>query len=431
MLHTIKNRLFSTFRTNKHLNFSGAYRFLVKAMPRLKSTLLVRKMFDFKDYKLHDVEIDEEHEDAITVFLDRARKTANCPVCGRRCSNIESTYMRRVRDLNIGTLKCFIAFRECKVRCACGYRGIEKLNFVDKYSHCTKRFEDYVSRLCQLMSLSDAASVAEIDWKTARHIDKKYLNHLVSDLKSISPTRLGVDEVAYQKRHKYLTVVRDLTIERVIWVGIGRKKTTLDGFFKELDKAKCSMIEVVVMDMWDPYIASTRENTNAKIVFDKFHIAKKINEAVDKVRKQEFAKADAETQKKFKKKRFIILKRGKDLDDKKRETLDELMRESKTLYQAYLLKEQVLDVFDEKDEKIALSRLDRWFENVEKSGLQQFKAVVKTIRSYFYGVVNYFKYRLTNAASEAFNNKINVIKRRAYGFHDIEYFKLKILQSCG
>jgi transposase len=152
---------------------------------------------------------------------------------------------------------------------------------------------------------------------------------------------------------------------------------------------------------------------------------------LDNVRKQEFAKADAETRKNFKKKRFIILKRNKKLDDKKRETLDELMKENDTLYRAYLLKEQALDIFDERDEKTALKRLERWFKNVENAGLPQFETVVNTIRSYFYGIVNYFKHRLTNAASEAFNTKINVIKRRAYGFHDIEYFKLKILQSCG
>ena len=119
------------------------------------------------------------------------------------------------------------------------------------------------------------------------------------------------------------------------------------------------------------------------------------------------------------------------MDEEKRETLHALMVDNERLYQAYLLKEQALDIFDERDEATALNRLDKWFENVKEAGISQFDAVVKTITSYFYGIVNYFKYRLTNAASEAFNNKINIIKRRAYGFHDLDYFKLKILQSCG
>lgn len=308
---------------------------------------------------------------------------------------------------------------------------MEKLDFVDKYSFYTKRFEDYVSKLCQLMSLSDVSEVSGINWKAAKRIDKKYLKKLVVGLESVSPTRISVDEIAYHKGHKYLTIVRDLDLGKVIWIGIGRKKETLDIFFKELGKEKCRKIKVVVLDMWDPYIASVKEHTKAEIVFDKFHIARKVTEALDKIRKQEFARADTETRKKFKKKRFIILKRGKNLDEKKRETLQDLMEDNEKLYQAYLLKEQALDIFDEKDEKTALKRLNKWFENVKEAGLQQFETVVETIKSYFYGVVNYFKHRLTNAASEAFNNKINVIKRRAYGFHDLEYFKLKILQSCG
>lgn len=89
---------------------------------------------------------------------------------------------------------------------------MEKLDFVDRYSFYTKRFENYVSKLCQLMSLRDVASIAEIDWKTAKRIDKKYLSRLVTDLESISPTKLGVDEIAYYRGHKYLTVVRDLTL---------------------------------------------------------------------------------------------------------------------------------------------------------------------------------------------------------------------------
>jgi len=119
------------------------------------------------------------------------------------------------------------------------------------------------------------------------------------------------------------------------------------------------------------------------------------------------------------------------LDEEKRETLNALMAENERRYQAYLLKEQALDIFDERDEDNARKRLDKWFENVKEAGLSQFDSVVKTIRSYLYWISNFFKYRLTNAASEAFNNKISILKRRAYGFHDLEYFKLKILKSCG
>jgi transposase len=95
----------------------------------------------------------------------------------------------------------------------------------------------------------------------------------------------------------------------------------LGAFFTELGEEKCAHIEVCVLDMWDPYIASIHEHTHAAIVYDLFHVIKEINDAVDTVRKQEFEKVNAATRKKFKKKRFLILKRGKRLDDELREML--------------------------------------------------------------------------------------------------------------
>jgi transposase len=397
-------------------------------MPRLKLSPLFRDLFDFGGYKLGDIYGDVER---ITVVLDHTHATANCPICGRRCSSIEDTYTRRIRDLDLGPKQCYLVFDERKIRCRSGYRGVEQLDFVDKYSSFTKRFEAFVSVLCEKMTITDAASVAEIDWKAAKRIDKKYLSRLVTGLEDLNPEKLGIDEIAYEKGHRYLTVVRDLDIGRVVWVGETRRKEALDAFFTELGAEKCARIRICVIDMWDPYIASIRENTNAEIVYDLFHVAQKITDAVDTVRKQEFEKADAATRKKFKKKRFLILKRGKRLDEEKQETLKTLMAENERLYQAYLLKEQALDIFDERDEATALPRLERWFANVKATGLAPFDAVVKTITSYLDGILNYFRYRLTNAASEAFNTKINIIKRRAYGFHDLEYFKLKILQACG
>jgi len=397
-------------------------------MSRLKLSAIIRKLFKFRSYKVCNIKYENG---SIIVELKRIRKTSDCPKCKRRSDNLEEEYTRIIRDLDISGKMCFIVFVERKIKCSCGYRGIEKLDFVDKYARQTKRFEEYISRLCQLMCLKDAAILSKIDWKTVKSIDKNYLKQLVIDLKSINPTGIGVDEVSYQKKHKYLTVVRDLDSGKVIWVHEGRTKATLDLFFEELGESKCRSIKVAVLDMWDPYISSIQTNTNADIVFDKFHIAKKVNEALDAVRKHEFANASDEERKNFKKKRFIILYRNENLDEKKREELNALMAKNERLYQAYLLKEQILDIFDEQNEENASKRLDGWFENVAKADFKQFDKVVKTLKSYYFGIKNYFKYHLTNAASEGFYNKINVIKRRAYGFHDLEYLKLKILQSCG
>lgn len=393
-----------------------------------KTKFHLKNLFNFDGFKFFESWMYDEH---ILVELQRIKKTGNCPKCGTRCSHVKDRNNRRIRDLDIINSKVLIEFEEYKIECSCGYSGVEKLSFVNKFSRFTKRFDYKIAILCQVMTLKDVAKEMKIDWTTAKRIDKAYVKRFLVDLKYMNPKGIGVDEIAYEKGHKYLTVVRDVDKGKVIWIGKARKKETLDKFFIKLGKRKSQKITVAVMDMWDPYIKSVLENTSADIVFDKFHIAKKINEAVDKVRRNEFAKADKQERINMKHKRFLILSRQKRLDDSKRESLFDLLDLNKNLYTAYLLKEQVLDIFDEENQDSAMKRLKRWFRNVLETGIEQFEPVLKTIKKYLYGIKNYFKYQLTNAASEGFNTKINVIKRKAYGFRDLEYFLLKIFQSCG
>lgn len=391
--------------------------------------LSISNLFDFEHYKLLDFFVTSNE---VRVYIQNTRKTGTCPKCNKQRRPVEDEYERCIRDLDISGKVCFIYFIEYKIRCPCGYRGIEKVDFVDKYNPYSKRFEEFVAKLCRSMCILDASKIAKISWYRAKCIDKKYLSKLVTGLESVNPRRIGVDEIAYEKAHKYLTVVRDIDLGKVIWVGKGRKEETLDKFFAELGKQKSRNIRVAVMDMWDPYIASVRKNApQAEIVFDRFHISKKVNEAVDKIRKKEFAKAGKEERKKMKKKRFIILKRNKNLNSKQQESLDEIMETNTNLYKAYLIKEQVLDILDTDKLAVGIQRFAEWFRNVEEAGFDEFMKIVYMLKRYWYGIKNYFKHRLTNAASEAFNNKINIIKRRAFGFRDLEYFMLKILQCCG
>jgi transposase len=136
------------------------------------------------------------------------------------------------------------------------------------------------------MTIKDVSEIVGLNWKTVKAIDKHYIREQISSLRDIEPERIGVDEIAYRKGHNYLTVVRDFDLNAVIWIGLNRRKETLDQFFGLLGKTKCKKISVVVTDMHDPYIASVREHCpRADIVFDKFHIIKKINEALDEIRK--------------------------------------------------------------------------------------------------------------------------------------------------
>jgi transposase len=390
---------------------------------------IFRAIYNFLGFVYSEILI---NEDFIHIFLRRTKKTAICPECGRRNKLSDNWYQRTIRDLDMGEIQCFVTFDENKMNCKCGFRGIEKLEFVRPYARCTIRFEKFVAFLCQKMTLKDVCEITGIDWKTAKRIDKYYIKQQMVDLKHITPRRIGIDEIAYDKGHKYLTIVRDLELNGIIWIGLDRKQATLDWFFYELGIFKSNQIEVAVVDMWDPYIASLKKHCpNVQIIIDKFHLIKKVNEALDEVRKDEFAKASDRERFYMKKKRFMILKREKNLIEKQKEDLKELMDKNETLYSAYLLKEQISDILDEDNVTKALDRLSHWTKNVYDSGINSMIKINKTIKKYYYGIMNYFKHKFTNAQSEGFNNKINIVKRKAYGYWDLEYFILKIFQACG
>jgi len=385
----------------------------------------LRELYNFKGFSFRDI----CKEISVLIQMKRKSKTGICPVCNKKRRKAIEIRKRTIRDKNIAEEKCFIAIKTYRIICKGCYRGMEKLDFILPGERFTERFANYIFHLCEKMTLKDVAEMAMINWRTAKRIDKKKLQEQFKDLNNINPARIGVDEIAHEKGHKYLTIVRDLDAG-VIWVGEKRKKETLDQFFQELGKEKSLKITVAIIDMWDPFIKSIKENTKAEIVFDKFHIAKQINEAVDNIRKREFAKADKEERIEMKHKRFLILSRHENLNKNKREDLNHLLALNKTLYESYILKEQALSIFQRKQRNVALGRLKNWKENVHESKIEEFQKLLKTLEHYWYGIENYFTHRVTNGASEGYNNKINIIKRRAYGFKDIEYFKLKILQSC-
>lgn len=390
-----------------------------------KGREVLRELYNFEGFSFKEI----SKQIWVNIQLKKKGKTGICPVCNKKRRKVIEERIRKIRDDNIAKEKCFIVVKTYRILCKGCYRGMEKLDFILPGERFTERFASYICELCEKMTLKDTAKMAMIDWRTAKRIDKKKLKERFKDLGKINPTRIGIDEIAIEKGHKYLTIVRDIDAG-VIWVGDKRKEETLNKFFADLGKEKSDKITVAVMDMWDPFIKSVKKNTPAEIVFDKFHVAKKINEALDSVRKKEFAESDPEERKMMKHKRFLILHRNKNLDGEKREELNKLMEKNEKLYQAYLLKEQVLSIFDRKQKNIALERLKVWKENVNKAGIEEFWKALKTMEHYWYGIENYFTHHVTNGASEGYNNKINIIKRRAYGFKDIEYFKLKILQSC-
>lgn len=391
-------------------------------------TSFLKSLFPFKGYKLSVL----ENGDSILIQLKSRRKCGICPCCGKRCKYIETKYERTLRDLDLADHKCFLKFLQKKIRCKCDYRGLEKLDFVNKNMRVTNRLAEKVAHDCEEATIKEIARKYDLDWKTVKKIDKEHIKSLLPKIEQLKIRRIAIDEIAIMKGHKYFTLIRDYDTGVTIKIIFGRGYEEVLNGLASLGKEKLVNIYFASMDMWDPYIKVIKELCpNVKLVFDKFHVVKKINEALDNVRKTEFINASSEERINMKHKRWIILKKESNLEKEEKETLNQLMNNNEKLYKAYLLKEQIISIFADVEssfDKIQ-PRIEQWFENILNNEMNEFYGIMQTMQNYFYGIINYFKYGMTNAIAEGFNTKINIIKRRAFGFRDIEYFALKIFQS--
>jgi transposase len=239
-----------------------------------------------------------------------------------------------------------------------------------------------------------------------------------------------IDEIAVRRGHCYMTVVADYFTGRVVWMGPGRDKTTLGAFFATMSDPQKRAIEAVAMDMWDPYINRVRFHCpQAKIVFDFFHLVQAFGKVIDKVRRREYHKANTSGRKVLKGSRYVLLKNEDNLTDRQRNHLRSILALNKTLSTMYVLKDQLKLLYFYSDRKRVQQALETWCQMAETITYPEVKAFVKRLQRHAYGIINHADYPIGTSPLEGMNNKIKVIKRKAYGFHDIEYFVLKVKQA--
>jgi transposase len=235
-------------------------------------------------------------------------------------------------------------------------------------------------------------------------------------------SRIGVDEVSYRKGHRYVTIVVDHTSGRLVWAAPGRDAATLDRFFAELGSKRCWQITHVSADMGAWYHTSIeRHLAHAVVCVDSFHVVKLATDALDCERRAVWNQArrsgDPKGARWLKHARWALWKNPEDLSDRQVATLDQIAAKNEPLYHAYLLKEQLREVFHEPDPDRAIARLDIWIDWATRSGLASFAKAAETVNAYRDRIAATLRFGLTNARTEATNTTIRLICRRAYGFH--------------
>jgi transposase len=309
----------------------------------------------------------------------------------------------------------------------------EKLAFLADSPFYTKRFAFYIGKRCSTSTIKDVAKEFHLDWKTVKELEKQYMREKLRRAGKPKPKVIGIDEVSIRKGHTYRIIVSDLEKKQPIWFGgIDRSEKSLDLFYEELGLAKSAKIRLAVMDMWKAFDHSTSQKApQAAILYDKFHVMRHLNEALDKVRKSEYARVTGSNRKFIKGQKYNLLSNRENLTLTGKEALKALLGANKKLNTAYLLKETFGQLWDYRSEAWARKFFDNWKASLKRQQLKPFEKFAEMIERHWDGIAAFCK--LENKVSlgfvEGLNNKIRVIQRRAYGLRDEEYLRLKVLTS--
>lgn len=374
------------------------------------------------------------HKSWIELWLEPRTSTHSCSGCGWKTRTYYDRVWVRLRDLNASKHRVMLWLPNHRVECPrCGVRR-ERVSIARPRARSTRRFEHWLFRLTKSMSVKDVAELAQVDWDVVKDAEIRYILGLLRKRNLDGIQNLGMDEVSEKKGHRYLTLVTDLDNRRVIWVGRGRDRAVVRKFFAWFGKKRARRLKCVVIDMHDPYELEIRERCRrARLIYDHFHVIKPLSLAIDNIRRRVQNALPPDGKRYLKGSRYLLLRNREDLSQKQRVRLQDLLRlpANETLSTAYILKEDLRVVFRRLDPKQARAELRDWKQRARESSIPEILEYVKMLDRRRFGILNFFRHRKTNGQAEGFNNVVKTIKKNAYGFHDWQYFRLKILRKCG
>jgi transposase len=360
------------------------------------------------------------------------RYRPRCHACGRPAQTVHSATRKFVRDLSLADFSLMLQIEYRKIWCgSCGGVRVEQLEFVDTHQRVTHRLATYAAQLCKAgLSVEAVARHLELDPKTVKAIDKAALEAEFGQTTYDGLKRLAIDEIAVKKGHNYMTVVLDYDTGRVVWMGEGRQNATIDAFFEAMPTEVREGIEAVAIDMWEPYInAVKRWCPQADVVFDLFHVVKAFNKVIDDIRNEEFRKAGGDLRELLKGSKYLFLKNWGNLKRDGRVQLEEILDLNARLNTLYWLKDLLAHIWDYYYPGWAMKMLAEWCEVARQDGHPALVRFAQKLERHQYGIISHCNHQIHTSKLEGVNNKIKVVKRIAYGFHDLEYFALKVKQA--
>lgn len=386
----------------------------------------VTKLINLEGVKFTDIDI---QEDRVDILVSTLHDLQLCPSCLKPTSKLVDVTPKTYRDLDLIGRACYIVVDLKRFECRdCFCTFTEPLSFAAPYRHFTNRFEHDIYECCRETTATYAAEKFGISDKTATEIYHTIAKRK-QELKPLLHTEvIGIDEIAMHKGHKdFVVVISDLTNKRVIDILSDRKKEALEAYFDDWSSEFKDKIKSVAIDLWGPYRSVVESKLpKAKAVADRFHVMQNLNKALDNCRKQ--AKRESDDKDIWKQAKYAVLKNHEDLTEEQESVLNRVLEASPSLKACYELKESFRSIFNSSDDReTGSAKLSAWVLNVMRADTFEYYGFVRTLLNWEENILNYFDNWVSSGFVEGINNKIKLIKRKAFGFVNFENFRIKIM----
>lgn len=350
-----------------------------------------------------------------------------CPCCQHNKNSSKGLKIRTLRMAPFGNKAAFLLVEIHRLKCLnCESLWWPSLSFATPRRRVTLSFEAYVVNLMRFSTVEHVARFLGVSWGTIKSIHK---THLQKEYKSPALELLqyiGVDEFSIRKGHEYMTIFINLESGEIIHAVEGKSIDSVTPFLLQL-KEKAVQLKAIAMDMNAAYASAAKKHlSHVDIVFDRFHVVALLNTAIDEIRRTQQAKCNEVGLRAIKGCRFLLLSNYEKLDPKKMNSLECLLEINKPIGMAHALKEQIRMFWTKPTLKEGAQFLCWWIMDALDSGISELQKAGRTLLRHGQDLLNYFKHRITNGRTEGINNKIKTMKRQAYGFRDMGYFKLRL-----
>jgi transposase len=369
----------------------------------------------------------------VEIALEPTGTPLVCPECGKTAPGYDKGEERSWRHLDTMQFETRITARVPRCKCLdCGVKTVA-VPWAGRHSRFTLMFEAFaIEVMLACGNVKAAAGLLNLDWNAADAVMKRAVDRGLVRRETDEVTRVGIDEKSFGKGQDYVSLMTDIDGRRVLEVVPGRNREAADALWESLPESQREQVEAIAMDMWRAFESSAKANApQADIVYDRFHVSKHLNEAVDKVRRKENKALQRLDDKTLSGTKQLWLFTPKNMPRELRKELNALKDLGLETGRAWAIKEALRKFWNYAYAGSARKYFEWWYGWAVRSRLKPIVEVAKRLKRHLKGLLNYVRHKVTNAMSEGFNSRVQHLKYSARGLRNFASYRRRILFFCG